>query len=317
MRDAFLKGLCAAAEADPNVILITGDLGFGVLDEFRERFPRQFLNVGVAEQNMTGIACGMSLEGKKVFTYSIANFCSLRCLEQLRNDAAYHELNVNVVSIGAGFSYGALGVSHHATEDMSILRAIPNFTVLCPGDDWEAEQIALNISNISGPSYVRLDRSSAGVTSKDGEVFEFGKARRLYKGEDVLIVSTGGILSEVLVAAGRLTQMGISPSVLHYHTVKPFDCDSLIEIAKQTTAIVTVEEHSVVGGLGSIVAETILDAGVQIENFARVGIEDRFVSKIGSQEYLRRVHSLDSESITQRVASLFSKIGKQVNEARI
>ena len=140
MRDAFIESLSKIAENDKDIFLITGDLGFGVLDNFSEKFPSQFLNVGVAEQNMTGIAVGLALSGYKVFTYSIANFTTLRCLEQIRNDACYHNANVNVVSIGGGFGYGALGMSHHATEDLSIMRSLPNIEVIAPGDDFETTE---------------------------------------------------------------------------------------------------------------------------------------------------------------------------------
>ena len=140
MRDCFIERLGQMAEKDPRIMLITGDLGFGVLDDYRRRFPSQFINAGVAEQNMTGIATGLALEGYTVYTYSIANFVFMRCLEQIRNDAAYHDCNVNVVSVGGGFSYGALGISHHATEDLAIMRALPGLTVVSPGDDWEAAE---------------------------------------------------------------------------------------------------------------------------------------------------------------------------------
>src|ERR1041385_4546417 len=140
MRNAFIQRLMQLAPHDPRLMLVTGDLGFGVLDEFSKKFPKQYLNAGVAEQNMTGVATGLALEGRIVFTYSIGNFPTLRCLEQIRNDAAYHGANVKVVAIGGGFSYGALGMSHHATEDLSIMRAIPGLTVVSPGDDWEQSQ---------------------------------------------------------------------------------------------------------------------------------------------------------------------------------
>ena len=150
----------ALAERDSRLMLVTGDLGFGVLNRFIERFPRQFLNVGVAEQNMTGIAAGLALEGRTVFTYSIGNFPTLRCLEQLRNDAAYHGANVKVVAVGGGFSYGSLGFSHHATEDLAILRALPNVTVVAPGDDWETQEATTAIWEQPGTCYIRLDRAS-------------------------------------------------------------------------------------------------------------------------------------------------------------
>ena len=160
MRDHFVKRLCELAESDRRITLITGDLGFGVLNEFRQRFPRQFINAGIAEQNMTGLATGMALEGRIVFTYSIGNFSTLRCLEQIRNDACYHEANVKIVSVGGGFSYGALGISHHATEDLAIMRSLPGLTVVSPCGLWEAVQAAEAVTRTPGVCYVRIDKSA-------------------------------------------------------------------------------------------------------------------------------------------------------------
>ena len=171
MRDAFVAELTAAAEHDPRIILITGDLGFGVLTKFAERFPRQFINAGVAEQNMTAMACGLALEGRKVFTYSIANFATLRCLEQIRNDVCYHNADVTVVSVGGGFSYGQLGMSHFATEDIAILRALPNMTVLAPTGVWEAAQATKAIIAGRGPAYFRLDKGKAASDPRPGEQY--------------------------------------------------------------------------------------------------------------------------------------------------
>src|SRR3954463_8773160 len=187
MRDHFVKRLSQLAAADPRIVLLTADLGFGVLTDFAAKFPKQFLNVGVAEQNMTGVATGLALEGRIVFTYSIGNFPTLRCLEQIRNDAAYHDANVNVVSVGGGFSYGALGMSHHAMEDLSIMRAIPGITVVAPGDDWETAESVTALAQAPGTTYLRLDKSTAGRTQRDGEIFQIGRARRLKEGTDATL----------------------------------------------------------------------------------------------------------------------------------
>ena len=205
MRDAFIARLTDIAREDPRLILVTGDLGFGVLTKFSQDFPGQYLNAGVAEQNMTGVAVGMALEGRIAYTYSIANFPILRCLEQIRNDAAYHDANVKIVSIGGGFSYGQLGMSHHATEDIAIMRALPNVTVVSPGCLWETREATSAIHNYPGTCYLRLDKSSAGDTSREGEKFELGKIRTVREGSDLTIASTGGILGAVLSAADRLS----------------------------------------------------------------------------------------------------------------
>ena len=297
MRDSFMKGLEALAERDPRTFLITGDLGFGVLDRFATRFPRQFLNAGVAEQNMTGVATGLALGGRVVFTYSIANFPILRPLEQIRNDAAYHEANVNVVAIGGGFSYGALGISHHATEDLAILRALPGLTVVSPGDDWEAECAVAALAATPGTTYLRLDKSSAGRTEREGEVFTIGKARRLREGTDCTLIVTGGILGAGLLAADQLAAEGVHCRVLSMHTVKPIDDEEIFRAARDTGGIVSIEEHSVVGGLGGAIAEVLLEGGVSPRGFRRVGLRAGFSSKVGSQSYLRRVYEIDDTAI--------------------
>jgi transketolase len=304
MRDTFIKTLEALAEEDPRVFLITGDLGFGVLDRFASRHPRQFLNAGVAEQNMTGLATGLALDGRIVFTYSIANFPTLRPLEQIRNDAAYHDANVNVVAIGGGFSYGALGVSHHATEDLAILRALPGVTVVAPGDDWEAEGAVRALAATPGTTYLRLDKSTAGWTRREGEVFELGKARRLRDGDALTIVATGGILGIVLTAADHLREMGIACRVLSMHTISPLDDNALFEAARETGGILTVEEHRVTGGLGGAAAEVLLEGGVVPRVFQRVGLRGGFASVVGSQEYLRAVYGMDEPAIVEAARSM-------------
>jgi len=302
MRDTFIASLTNLAERDPRVFLITGDLGFAVLDNFSRNHSHQFLNAGVAEQNMTGLATGLALDGRIVFTYSIGNFPTLRALEQIRNDAAYHDANVNVVAVGGGFSYGALGISHHATEDLAILRSLPGLTVVAPGDDWETECAVPALAALPGTTYLRLDRSSAGRTQREGEKFILGQARRLREGTDATLVSTGGILSVTLAAADELlSKHGIRVRVLSMHTIVPLDVKSLEEAATETGGIVTVEEHSVHGGLGGAVAESLLESGVVPRAFHRIGLRSGFSSIVGSQDYLRAAYGMDAPSIVAAV----------------
>ncbi len=301
MRDIFIARLTELAEQDDRIVLITGDLGFGVLDVFRNRCPRQFINAGVAEQNMTGLATGLALDGHVVFTYSIANFAFMRCLEQIRNDAAYHDCNVNVIAVGGGFSYGALGVSHHATEDLAIMRCLPGVKVFSPGDDFEAAETALAMRDLPGVGYVRLDRKGAAAVAGQSPDFVVGRARVLRDGFDVTLVSTGSILMEVLAAADHLNEAGISCRVLSMHTVKPLDRESLLKAAQETAAVFTIEEHSVEGGLGGAAAETLLEAGTIPRCFHRIGLRVGFSSIVGSQSYLRRRYGLDALAIRDTV----------------
>lgn len=302
MRDTFVRRLEALAAADPRIMLVTGDLGFGVLNGFSERLPRQFLNAGVAEQNMTGLATGMALDGRIVFTYSIANFPTLRCLEQIRNDAAYHDANVKVVAIGGGFSYGALGMSHHATEDLAIFRAMPAMTVVAPGCLWETDEATAALATTPGTAYLRLDKSSAGNTGRPGEVFELGRARQLRDGDALTLVVAGGILGAALTAADALAASGVHCRVLSLHTIKPLDRDAILAAAGQTGGIVTIEEHVIEGGVGGAVAECCLEAGAQVHRFRRIGIRGgKFASAVGSQDYLRTVYHLDAGAIEKEV----------------
>ncbi len=225
MRDQFIARLSVLAGQDPRIFLLSGDLGFRVFDEYRARFPRQFLNAGVAEQDMLGLATGMALEGRIVFTYSIGNFSTLRCLEQIRNDSAYHDANVKVVAAGGGFSYGVLGISHHATEDLAIMRSLPGVTVVAPGSDWEADQATAAIAAMPGTCYLRLDRPFALTSDLASAPFELGRARLVLDGRDLTLVCTGGILGEGVAAARLVGTQGVSLRVISMHTVKPLDSE--------------------------------------------------------------------------------------------
>lgn len=306
MRDAFLKELTRQAAEDPSVVLITGDLGFGVLTEFSQNFPDQFINAGVAEQNMTAMACGMAMEGYRVFTYSIANFTTLRCLEQIRNDVCYHDADVTVVSVGGGFSYGQLGVSHFATEDLAILRALPNMTVLAPTDPWEAEELTRQLPQHKGPKYLRIDKGAAGLPEAPSDV-KWGKARRVREGSDITIVAIGAILSEALASADALAKDGINARVVGVHTLKPFDAEEILDAARNTGGIVTLEEHTILGGLGSTVAETCLEADAPPKIFRRIGLKDIYPSVVGDQNFLRTEYNMDAPAVTAVIKKALSR----------
>lgn len=306
MRNAFVECLTELAAADPRIMLLTGDLGFGIFEEFSQRFPKQFLNVGVAEQNLTGVATGLALEGRIPFTYSLANFPTLRCLEQIRNDACYHDANVKIVGMGGGFSYGSLGMSHHATEDLSILRALPNMTIVAPGDDWEARKATSALVNTSGTCYLRIDKTTAGLTNQSDEVFTLGKARKLRDGSDITLISIGGILKETLKAADLLGDVGINCRILSMHTLKPIDRDAILDAAKNTGGIVTVEEQTIQGGLGGAVAEICLENNVIPSVFLRIGLKDCFSSIVGSQDYLRSQYKMDASQIVSTIKQLLT-----------
>lgn len=298
MRDAFIAELTQLAAADPSVMLITGDLGFGVLDNYAAQFPDQFLNAGVAEQNMTGLACGLALEGHKVYTYSIANFTTLRPLEQIRNDICYHDADVTLVSVGGGFSYGQLGMSHFATEDLAIIRSLPNIKVIAPADPWETKILTRKLAEHKGPKYLRLDKGYAGIPECP---IELGKIRQVRPGKDITLIGIGGIIAEILDAAKILSGKGVEARVLAVHSLKPLDVDPILLAARETGGLITIEEHSVLGGLGGAVAETCLEAGVAPKFFCRLGLQDQFPSVVGDQNFLRAAYSMDASAIVSAV----------------
>lgn len=307
MRGAFFRAVTALAEKDERVHLIVGDLGFGVVENFAQRFPNQFVNVGVAEQNMTGIAAGMALSGKVVFTYSIANFPILRCLEQIRNDVCYHNVNVKIVAVGGGLAYGSLGSTHHATEDLAIMRALPRMIVMAPGDPTEAEAATHAVAAHHGPCYLRLGRAGESRVHRGEINFQLGKAIQVRDGKDLTLISTGGLLETAVQAAESLRQSGLQTRVLSMHTVKPLDSDAILAAARGTGALFTLEEHSVVGGLGGAVAELLAEASEGFIVFKRFGLPSAFSSVVGTQEYLRAQHGLSAESLAGAIRSTLEK----------
>ena len=305
MRDNFINALINLAENDKEIVLLTGDLGFGVFEKFESSFPGQYFNVGVAEQNMIGLATGLALEGKKVVTYSIGNFGILRCLEQIRNDACYHDANITISANGGGFSYGSLGMSHHTTEDLAILRALPNMSVVAPCTADEAgEAITAMIMN-GGTGYLRLDKTSAkDCLSK--EPFVIGKSRRYKEGKDITLIATGSILGEANTASVELKKLGIEARVVGMHSIKPIDVDEITDAVSNTGGIVTVEEHNKDGGLGSAIAEVCMDLGMIPSKFLRIGLENKYSSIVGTQQYLRSRYDMDSKAITHKVKKIFN-----------
>ena len=308
MRTAFFRTLLELADQDERINLIVGDLGFGVVEPFADRFPNRFLNTGVAEQNMTGIAAGMALCGKVVFTYSIANFPILRCLEQVRNDICYHDANVKIIAVGGGFAYGALGMTHHATEDLAIMRALPGMTVVAPGDPFEVEQATRAVAAYPGPCYLRLGRAGEPLVHQSPVAFELGKAITVRNGYDLTLISTGDLLHTTSQLADQLGKDGVSSRVLSMHTIKPLDTKAILTAAKETSAIVTIEEHSITGGLGSAVAETLAENNESQVRFKRLGLPSSFSPHVGSQEYLREQHGLSDTGIERSVRRLLEML---------
>ena len=304
MRTAFLETLFELARADERIVLLTGDLGFSVIEPFAQALPKQFVNAGVAEQNMTGLAAGMALSGKIALTYSIANFPTLRCLEHIRNDVCYHEANVKIVAVGGGFAYGALGASHHATEELGVMRMMPGMTVVAPADPIEARLATRAIVAHPGPCYIRLGKAGEPNVHEGPVDFQLGRAIQLRDGKDVTLISTGGMLKAAAGVARRLSEKGVEARVLSMHTLKPLDTEAVLAAARETGAIFTLEQHSVIGGLGSAVAEVLAEADVKVK-FKRIGLPSAFSPRVGSQQYLEAQNGLDEEGVLRVLEACF------------
>jgi transketolase len=306
MRSLFNETLLKIAEVNPKVHLIVADIGFEEVERFAERFPDRFVNVGVAEQNMTGVATGIALEGNVAVTYSIANFPILRCLEQIRNDVCYHRANVKIVIIGGGMCYGALGVSHQSTEDLAIMRSLPDMAVVAPADFAEAEAATRCMIDWEGPVFFRCGRRKEPALHAGQIDFRIGRAIQVRDGYDVTLIGTGTVTHRALEATELLRKRGIGARLLSMHTVKPIDAEAILAAARQTRGIVTVEEHNILGGLGGAVAEVLCEAGVGVP-FKRIGIPDTYTHVVGSQKWLLDYYGFSPETIASTAEGLLAR----------
>ena len=300
MRDAFVRILLEEMAADDRIVLITGDLGFGVLQPVWDRYPGRILNAGIAEQGMIGMAAGLASTGRIVLVYSIGNFPTLRPLEQIRNDCAYPGANVKVVCVGGGFVYGSLGMSHHATEDMAVMRALPGVTCFAPGDPAEAEAATRAAIHTEGTCYLRLGRGNEpAVHSGSVNGWTAPEPLTIRKGTQVALLSTGGILTQTAEAARILEERGISAEVVSFPCFKPMDRGAVLELTERFPVLVTAEEHNITGGFGSAVCEIAAEAGNACR-VHRIGLQDCFTTVVGSQQYLRETYGMDAKSIADK-----------------
>ncbi len=292
MRKTFIDTLIALAEKDERVFLVTADMGYNVLEPFAEKFPDRFLNAGVAEQNTVSLSAGLALSGYVVYAYSIIPFITMRCFEQVRLDLAYMNTNVRLVGVGAGFSYGPAGATHHATEDIAVMRALPGMTVCCPGDNLEAKQLIEQSLDYQGPMYIRIGRNKDPFYHDENAQIELGKAAVLNHGQDIALITTSNLLGQAKKYLESLKAQGKNPSLISMHTIKPLDQDCVKNLLASHEEIYTIEEHNIVGGLGSAVAEIIAESGRGIK-FKRLGVPDCFSHHIGNQDYQREKFGLN------------------------
>jgi transketolase len=302
MRNAFADELTKLGNEDPRVVMLSGDIGNRLFDKFKDKHPSRFFNCGVAEANMMGVAAGMAMNGLRPVAYTITPFVTTRCLEQIRTDVCYHEAPVTIVAVGAGLAYSGLGPTHHACEDVSFLRSIPNMVVICPGDAFEVRGALRAAMQQDRPVYIRMGKKGEPVVHK-GPItdFKIGKAITMAEGSDVCLLSTGNMLPEAMEAAHKLKDKGISAEVVSFHTVKPLDEEKLKQAFARFKLVATLEEHSLIGGFGAAVSEWLVDTETQAKKFLRFGTPDAFFKKSGEQEYAREVLGLTGHQIADKI----------------
>ena len=299
MRNAFAQELTRLAGEDQRIVLLSGDIGNRLFDNFKHLFPNRFYNCGVAEANMTSMAAGMAMCGLRPVTYTITSFNTVRCLEQIKIDIAYHHLPVVIVGVGSGLSYAELGATHHSCEDIAYLRSLPNMQIIAPADPQEV-RLALRASlSQDHPVYIRLGKKGEPAIYDQEPPFTIGRGIVMRKGRDVCLLGTGTIMTEVLAAAEELEKRGVSTQVVDFHTLKPLDEDLLGKIFSEVRVVVTVEEHNLIGGFGSAVAAWFSAGPAKQAALLCKGIPDQFFCVAGDQQYARQYFDLTAEGIAR------------------
>lgn len=309
MRTMFINTLLELADEDDRIYLLCGDLGYSVLEPFFERFPDRFLNVGVAEQNMVGIAAGLAQGGYVAFCYSIANFPTLRCLEQIRNDVCYHDCNVTIVSVGGGVAYGAQGYSHHAVEDLAVMRSLPNMVVAAPGDPLEVRTLTRALVDHPGPGFLRLGKAGEAILHDRVPSLEIGEVIEVREGNDVILLSTGGMLETALQVAEQLAQQGVDAGVTSVPFLKPLSTGYVTAVARRAVLLCTLEEHGPIGGLGEAVASCLAQLSGDRAALLPFSLPEGSTKGVsGDQNYLRMRGGLDPDSIFAAVTDALRRL---------
>lgn len=305
MRKTCLNAVYDLARKDKRIFFIGSDLGAGTLDNFKHEMPERFFMEGISEANIIGVAAGLALEGKIPYVNTIATFITRRCFEQIVIDLCLHKANVRLIGSGSGLVYAPLGPTHEAIEDIAILRSVPNMTIIAPADADEMRRLMPLTVDYSGPIYIRLAKGGDPVVTNDKVPFEIGKAIPMREGSDGLIITTGIMLKIALDVAALLEKEGLNLAVLHVPTIKPLDTETILNYVRRVPLVVSVEEHTIMGGLGSAVAETIAEADFQTpKRFRRLGIPDVFPDKYGSQSDLLKYYSLSTDKIISVIRQL-------------
>lgn len=310
MRNAFADEITALAGQDERIVLLSGDIGNRLFNGYKRLYPSRFFNCGVAEANMIGMASGMALCGLRPVTYTIAAFNTVRCLEQIRIDLCYANLPVMIVGVGAGLSYAENGATHEACEDIAFMRILPNMTVICPADVWEVRSAIREALKIQGPSYIRLGKKDEPVLHERAPDFRIGKVIVLRKGTVLCLMSTGNMAAAALEASELLAARGVSVAVVSFHTVKPLDEDFLADAFQKYRIVVTLEEHSILGGFGGSVAEWVCNQRNSFASLIRIGTPDSYRHEASDQKHARAQLGLTAERICERLWSAYVEGGK-------
>lgn len=305
MRNAFAEELTLLAREDKRIVLLSGDIGNRLFDKFKLVNKERFYNCGVAEQNMMGVAAGLALSGLRPVTYTITPFTTTRCFEQIRVDVCYHNAPVIIVGTGSGLSYTELGPTHHSLEDIAILRTLPGMRVLAPCDSAELRSLLRAALQENHPVYMRIGKKGEPNIYREPPLLKIGKANILREGNDVALIAAGTIMAEVIKAADILNAQGISAEVASFHTIKPLDTEFLRSAVSRFKLLVVIEEHGLIGGLSSAIAEWRAHQNIQCEQL-NFGTPDEFMHEVGSQQYARMKYGLTGENIAKKVMGEFS-----------
>lgn len=308
MRKTCLNQIYELAKQDKRVLFFGSDVGAGTLDEFKKEMPERFFMEGISEANIIGVMSGLAMNGKIPYLNTISVFLTRRCYEQILLDAAMHNLKIRLVGSGGGVVYAPLGSTHLAFDDIAIMRVIPNMTIIAPSDAEEMKRLMPQTLDYDGPIYIRLGKGNDPIVSSPDKPFKIGKAIKIKEGTDVLIITTGITLKLALDAYLILKEKSFSASVLHVHTIKPFDRETLLDAVGRVNAIITVEEHMLTGGLGSAVAEIIAEANFSSpKKLMRIALPDKFPKQYGSQQSLMRFYGITTDNIISAALLLLNK----------